>query len=281
MTAMKKRSIYLILLAAVTIAAICFGTYVHAGRPVFNFSKGNFSVMFGSEGTHETHKKITEFSSVDIDLKNADVSFKTGDGYSLTYMGLEKNFPSCKVENDVLSVRDPAGKKPKGILQVTLPQSFKDITVNTDNGDIIFDTDQEITVDTIDLESDNGDIIVKSGKNLTVTTAKTDCENGDTVIVGWQGSSLTASSKNGDIGATQVGFDEIDAKSDNGDIGITTSDKLSSYTFHLTGGNGDISIGDGIYSGTLSKNSEITVGEGQKSMRLVSKNGDVKVRGSK
>ena len=124
---MKKRNLYLILLCIVTIAAICYGTFIHVGKPFMDISDGSFSFVYGSEGNDKTQEKINAFSSAKISLSGADVVLSSGDGYSLTYVGEKSRFPAYSVENSVLTVTDPAtGDKPTGVLTVTIPESLTD-----------------------------------------------------------------------------------------------------------------------------------------------------------
>ena len=101
---MKKRNLYLILLCIVTIAAICYGTFIHVGKPFMDISDGSFSFVYGSEGNDKTQEKINAFSSAKISLSGADVVLSSGDGYSLTYVGEKSRFPAYSVENSVLTV---------------------------------------------------------------------------------------------------------------------------------------------------------------------------------
>lgn len=284
---MKKRNLYLILLCIVTIAAICYGTFIHVGKPLMDISDGSFSFVFGSEGNDKTQEKINAFSSAKIRLNGADVVLSSGDGYSLTYVGEKSRFPAYSVENSVLTVTDPAtGDKPTGVLTVTIPESLTDfdelnvsafgdavwnirqkmavktINFNSENGDMIFDTGKPLAVDTMTLNSANGDINFEAGDTLSVNTA-------------------TITSGNGDIYAHYLSCKNSEMISKNGDISISTADDLSQYTFHLKDGYGDISIGDGLYDGSLSSGSEITVGKGGKTMTLRSDNGDITVEKEK
>ncbi|MQN00942.1 MAG: hypothetical protein DUD27_00990 [Lachnospiraceae bacterium] len=301
---MKKRSIYLILLGIITIAGICYGTYLHIGKPLLNASGNYFSYNLGSKGNHKTLKKINVFSTAQISLHNADVAFISGDDYSLTYVGKESILPTYKVENGVLTVKDPAtGKKPSGVLKVTIPDSLTElneinvaaytgdtcfgtkqklavntISINSQDGDIVFGADKDLNVDTLTLNSKNGDIVFKSSDSMTADTATLYTENGDMTVSGADFNDSKMTSKSGDIIASNVSFKKSEVTSTNGDIRISTSDDLSSYTFNLNGGNGDISIGDGLYKGTLSYGSDITVGKGSNVMILSTKNGDVTVK---
>lgn len=95
---MKKRSIYLILTCIITIAGICYGTYLHIGKPLLNASGNNFTFNLSSESGHKTLKKINAFSTAQISLHDADVAFISGDDYSLTYVGKESIFPRKRIE---------------------------------------------------------------------------------------------------------------------------------------------------------------------------------------
>lgn len=279
---MKKRGIYLTLLSVVTVAAICFGTYVHEGRLVLNTSNGNFSFSFDSGDSHKTKKTTDAFSSVQINLRDADVIFASGDDYSLTYTGEKTTFPSYKVDSKVLTVTDPAsGKKLTGTLTVTVPDSLTEmdaLTVSADNGDTEFDVKQNLAVHSVNIDSQNGDIVFDAGQGITIHTMDLSSENGDIDLNSSESlpvDTAALSSGSGDITTDNIRFEKSGISSENGDIDISGAGDLSAYTFHLSGGNGDISIGDDLYSGSLEAGSKITAGEGQKEMALSAGNGDI------
>ena len=103
----------------------------------------------------------------------------------------------------------------------------------------------------ISVKAENGDITVAPSPSLSADKLTVSSDNGDIVMRNILGASLVASSDNGDITAERINFETSDLSSENGDLIISPSDGCSAYRYHLSGGNGDIRIGDGIYQGSL------------------------------
>ncbi|MDD6451670.1 MAG: DUF4097 family beta strand repeat-containing protein [Lachnospiraceae bacterium] len=276
------RNIYLTLLSLATIAAICYGTFTRIGMPVLHISDDDFFFGFYNEGNETTKKEIEPFSSVRIELKNADISLKSGADYLLNYRGNKSRFPVYHMENDALVISDPStGKAPTGLLTVIVPKELSSMgewDISTANGDVTVAFDQEVTIGAVNISSENGDLKLHSRQTLTGDAVKLNSKNGDLSLSNWNGNSLHASSDNGDVTAEKICFETTDLTSDTGDLSVKPSDHLSEYRYHLTGGEGDISIADGIYDGSPDSKSEITVGKGEKDMTLRSQNGDIVVQ---
>lgn len=257
---MKKRRVFLLVLTLLTIAAVCYGIVSRFGLPSLTVSDGDFFFGYHSEGDKSIRKETGPFSGIDIKLKEADVCVRSGEKYSITYRGDGSLFPSYEVDKKTLVVTDPSSaKKPKGLLTVTVPKKLarlSEISVKAENGDITVAPSPSLSADKLTVSSDNGDIVMR---NIL-------------------GASLVASSDNGDITAERISFETSDLSSENGDLIISPSDGCSAYRYHLSGGNGDIRIGDGIYQGTLDSGNGLIAGDGAKDMTLEADNGDIIVK---
>lgn len=260
---MKKRNIYLILLSAATIAAICFGTWMHVGYPQMMLTQDSFTLGFHSPGTTTIVKHPGSFDSVNLRLDHMDLELYNGDDYSVTYQGPKKACPDFTVTNGVLTATQPSAKglsfrSSDETVILTIPKDvtkLKEVSLSSDNGDLTVEPDQSLTLDTLNLKSSNGDLEL------------TNC----------QGKTITASTDNGDISAEKLLFSDSDLETDNGDLTVSLADSLKNYSISVTAQSGDVTIGDNSYSLGDGDHSSIRVGEGQQKMSLCSANGDIDV----
>lgn len=263
---MKRRTIYLILLSVVTIAAICFGTWVHLGYlgyPELTLTKDSFSLGFQSPGTTTIVKRPGFFDSVSLQLDHTDLELYRGDDYSVTYQGPEKACPDFKVTNGILTATQP---------------SVKGLHLRTSDETVIITIPKDVTkLKEISLSSDNGDLTVEPDQSLTLNTLKLKSSNGDLELSNCQGKTITASTDNGDISAEKLLFSDSDLASSNGDLTVSLADSLKNYSISVTAESGDVTIGDNSYSLGDGDHSSIRVGDGQQKMSLRSDNGDIDV----
>ncbi len=257
---MKKRNIYLILLSSATAAAIILGTLRHVGKPVFSHSDGNFSFYFQDKNNSQTTQKLAPFTGLQVHLQNDDIQIETGTEYKMTYAGPKDAVPSAKTADGILTVSNSGNRSDRtgGILTVTVPSALKsleDVSLDTSNGDICIGPNDTITV-----------------KNLTLTS-----ENGDLSLEKCHGSVLKASADNGNIGMEHVSFEQSDLSSENGDLIVNLDDSIKNYTIYPSTSSGDITIGDTSYSTTNGSENQITIGNGQKVLKVRTQSGDIEI----
>lgn len=257
---MKKRNIYLILMSLATTAAIILGTLWHVGKPVFLHSDHNFSFYFQGKNNTETTKKLESFTGLQIHLQNDDIQIETGTEYKMTYTGPKDAVPTAETADGILTVRNSGNRSDRtgGILTVTVPSDLKalqDVSLDTSNGDICIEPNDTITV-----------------KNLTLTS-----ENGDLSLEKCHGSVLKASTGNGNIGMEHVSFEQSDLSSENGDLIVNLDDSIKNYTIYPSTSSGDITIGDTSYSTTNGAENRITIGSGQKVLKVRTQSGDIEI----
>ena len=178
----------------------------------------------------------------------------------MTYTGPKDAVPTAETADGILTVRNSGNRSDRtgGILTVTVPSDLKalqDVSLDTSNGDICIEPNDTITV-----------------KNLTLTS-----ENGDLSLEKCHGSVLKASTDNGNIGMEHVSFEQSDLSSENGDLIVNLDDSIKNYTVYPSTSSGDITIGDTSYSTTNGAENQITIGSGQKVLKVRTQSGDIEI----
>lgn len=254
----KMRAIYLTLISAATVAAICFGTWKHVnpGRLSLTMNKDSFYFSFIPPNQTTVRKNLDSFDSINIHLSRADIELQSGDGYAMIYRGDKEECPTLLVKDRVLTAAEPKVKNTavsNPSLVLTVPgdlSALKNISLASGNGDITIDTGRKLAADSIILDSSNGDL------DLNRCTGK----------------SLTASSSNGDIDMEGIAFTSSTLETGNGDVSVTLADSLRNYTLSASTGSGDISVGDSDYDAGA-----IRVGDGSQKMNVQSGSGDIDI----
>lgn len=260
---MKKRTLYLCVLSVITIAAICFGTFRYLGRAAVTLDQDRFALTFRDPDSTTVQKNLGPFDSIRIALSNADIELYVENDYSVTYQGSKQSCPTFTVRDGVLTAKEPSGAGNAADVSsqtviITIPKDrseLKELSLSSDNGDLVVDPSQALTLDTVSMESENGDLSLS------------DC----------RGKTLTAHTANGNISMDSILFPDSDIETENGDVTIKLADSLKNYTFSAKSGSGVVTIGDNSYSLGDGDHSSIQVGEGSQKMSLGSGNGDITV----
>lgn len=254
----KKRSIYLALISAATVAAICFGTWKHVSPGHLSLTMTGDSFYFTYVPPNQTtiRRNLDAFDSIDLNLSKADIELQSGSGYSMVYRGVKEECPSLSVKDGVLTATEPESKDSRSSdasLVLTVPKDlskFKEISLSSGNGDITIDTGRTLNVDSLTLNSSNGDL------ELDRCTGK----------------SLAASSSNGDINMEGITFATSTLETANGDIEVNLADNIRNYTISAYTNSGETSIGDSDYDA-----GSISVGSGSQKMSAQTDNGDIEI----
>ncbi len=260
---MKKRTIYIILLLVITIAAVFYGISRH-GHLVLS-TDGEFAFGFVGKEETEVSKDTGSFRSLDVRLAQDDIRVESGKNFGWSYTGPKGPVPSVEVTDRTLVVTEGeesgnGHSRSGGVLTVTIPSGSWDlgqVTLSTENGDISFEPDEVAAVKEMQLSSSNGDLSL-SGP-------------------GCSGDALNASSSNGDIELENACFGQFDTESSNGDITISLSDSLSYYTITPSTSVGDITVGDDQYSMEDGGTKKISIGNGEKTIKASTSMGDINI----
>lgn len=223
--------------------------------------------------TEEKSVVVLDFQNSDVQVKYAQVEYASVE-YSVAKGkdGKELNAFDIVDENGKLSLTERRvvqtwffgfNVKPTAIL--TLPNTFCDLTVKTDNGKIVIDKSVNGGFGKVEFDTDNGEIDIRGDMTCSSLTATTN--NGKITF----GGKLSADgdvkaesdngkiSVNGELKARGVRFDTdngavssssvIDAesvymKTENGGITVTLAGKTGDYSVTAKTGNGSCNVAD-------------------------------------
>ncbi|MSS20205.1 DUF4097 family beta strand repeat-containing protein [Pseudoramibacter porci] len=252
----NKRSLCLILIAAVALAVIAFGAgqYLGAGHLSLDSDKDNFTFPWTKAHQTTVRKKLDAFDRADIHLDNTDITLQDGDDFAMVYHGPKGTCPTLTVTDGKLTAKaakTAVGAHQDAELTLTIPRAraeLKTLTLAADNGDITVEPAQ--TFRTLTLESQNGDIDIDA------------CD----------GTTLKATTSNGDIDLESTAFTTAELTADNGDISAAPADSLARYTISAKTNTGDIDIGEREYNAGT-----IRVGSGDKTITAHTNTGDIDI----
>lgn len=252
----NKRTLYLIVIAALAVAAIAYGTIKHLGpgHLSLNTDKDNFAFTWTPANQTTVRKKLDAFDRVDVHLDNTDITLQSGDDYAMVYRGPKGTCPTLTVTDGKLTAKaakTAVGAHQDAELTLTIPRAraeLKTLTLAADNGDITVEPAQ--TFRTLTLESQNGDIDIDA------------CD----------GTTLKATTSNGDIDLESTAFTTAELTADNGDISAAPADSLARYTISAKTDTGDIDIGEREYNAGT-----IRVGSGDKTITAHTNTGDIDI----
>lgn len=254
----NKRSLCLILIAAVALAVIAFGAgqYLGAGHLSHDSDKDNFTFPWTKAHQTTVRKKLDAFDRANLHLTNGDITLQSGTDFAMVYRGPKGTCPTLTVKDGVLSAKEAKTKrtaKSDAELILTIPKSRAELK-------------------TLTLASDNGDITVEPSQTLTVERLTLDSQNGDIDLDACVGTTLKATTANGDIDIERTAFTAATLTTDNGDISASPADSLRHYTISAKTDTGDIEIGDSEYDA-----GSIRVGHGDKQITAHTDTGDIDI----
>lgn len=254
----NKRSLCLILIAAVALAVIAFGAgqYLGAGHLSHDSDKDNFTFPWTKAHQTTVRKKLDAFDRADIHLDNTDITLQDGDDFAMVYRGPKGTCPTLTVTDGKLTAKaakTAVGAHQDAELTLTIPRGRAELK-------------------TLTLAADNGDITVEPSQTLTVETLTLDSQNGDIDLDTCAGTTLKATTANGDIDIERTAFTAATLTTDNGDISASPADSLRYYTISAKTDTGDIEIGDSEYDA-----GSIRVGHGDKQITAHTDTGDIDI----
>lgn len=252
----NKRSLCLILIAAVALAVIAFGAgqYLGAGHLSHDSDKDNFTFPWTKAHQTTVRKKLDAFDRADIHLDNTDITLQDGDGFAMVYRGPKGTCPTLTVTDGKLTAKaakTAVGAHQDAELTLTIPRSHTALQALT-------------------LESQNGNITVEPAQTFRTLTLES--QNGDIDIDACDGTTLKATTSNGDIDLESTAFTTAELTADNGDISAAPADSLARYTISAKTNTGDIDIGEREYNAGT-----IRVGSGDKTITAHTNTGDIDI----
>lgn len=218
-----KRTIYLLAITVITIAAVIVGTGIHAG------GFGLFRINGNSIGSIEDTIVLDDFDSIEFDTDVADISIKEGTDYKIHYRCTKNMIPEWQVADKKLKVINKKKEILFGVnnncrIEITVPRGSELTLVNIQNdvGDVEIDG---ILTKECNVESNVGDI------DLNNVTMENSVMNSDT----------------GDIEIKKSTFTDLDLSSDVGSITVESSQRLTDYAFDLSTDVGEIEFNNEEY----------------------------------
>ena len=252
----NKRSLCLILIAAVALAVIAFGAgqYLGAGHLSHDSDKDNFTFPWTKAHRTTVRKKLDAFDRADIHLDNTDITLQDGDDFAMVYRGPKGTCPTLTVTDGKLTAKaakTAVGAHQDAELTLTIPRGRAELK-------------------TLILAADNGDITVEPAQTFRTLTLES--QNGDIDIDACDGTTLKATTSNGDIDLESTAFTTAELTADNGDISAAPADSLARYTISAKTNTGDIDIGEREYNAGT-----IRVGSGDKTITAHTNTGDIDI----
>lgn len=218
-----KRTIYLLAITVITIAAVIVGTGIHAG------GFGLFRINGNSIGGIEDVVVLDNFDRIEFDTDVADISIKEGTDYKIHYRCTKNMIPEWQVADKKLKVINKKKEILFGVnnncrIEITVPRGSELTLVNIQNdvGDVEIDG---ILTKECNVESNVGDI------DLNNVTMENSVMNSDT----------------GDIEIKKSTFTDLDLSSDVGSITVESSQRLTDYAFDLSTDVGEIEFNNEEY----------------------------------
>lgn len=237
---MRKRKLYIIILSAITIICIVFGSIRQYGYGGMN----DVLSIFGLQkwrGDYETSSyDLNAFQEINMDVSDLDITIQTGDTYQIELAYIENEMPNIKVEDNCLTV-----KQKKSFLKhnakdyyiiVTVPENteLEDITLNSGYGDA---TMQGILLKSLDCNLDMGDF---TGKEMQAEQTTVECDMGDTEIDNSILGTLSVTCDMGDVTLQQITSDETNIDCDMGNVALDFTKEQNAHYYKLEASLGDI-----------------------------------------
>ena len=217
-----KRTIYLLVISVIAIAAIIAGVAIHGGG--FGLIINGNSI----DGIEDTIV-LDDFDSIEFDTDVADISIKEGTDYKIHYRCTKNMIPEWQVADKKLKVINKKKEILFGVnnncrIEITVPRGSELTLVNIQNdvGDVEIDG---ILTKECNVESNVGDI------DLNNVTMENSVMNSDT----------------GDIEIKKSTFTGLDLSSDVGSITVESSQRLTDYAFDLSTDVGEIEFNNEEY----------------------------------
>ena len=217
-----KRTIYLLVISVIAIAAIIAGVAIHGGG--FGLIINGNSI----DGIEDTIV-LDDFDSIEFDTDVADISIKEGTDYKIHYRCTKNMIPEWQVADKKLKVINKKKEILFGVnnncrIEITVPRGSELTLVNIQNdvGDVEIDG---ILTKECNVESNVGDI------DLNNVTMENSVMNSDT----------------GDIEIKKSTFTDLDLSSDVGSITVESSQRLTDYAFDLSTDVGEIEFNNEEY----------------------------------
>lgn len=268
-----KRNVYLILLTIITIICIITGTCYHLVRFGLSVAEGLPSLQSfiealtdweddddwdddddrddddtqtdaapdasknNADKSPSAKETLDAFTSIQANLRIADVKIVSGTTNSITYKASSKRFiPNYEIKNNCLTIQQAQKgsvslgfhKKQGCTITITVADSLDHVKIQADAGDVTF-SDQNITG--LDLSADVGDM------NFTR------CSIGNATI----------EANIGDVDMKNCSFTTLDISNDVGDVDIDSKEDLSGYKIDLDTDLGDVSVNDKSYHHSYSQ----------------------------
>ncbi|WP_295362868.1 DUF4097 family beta strand repeat-containing protein [uncultured Pseudoramibacter sp.] len=221
-----KRTLYLVIIAALAAAAIGYGTVKHLNAAHLKLTLNGDGLNLTSSNPATVRKKLDAFDRADIHLDNTDITLQSGADFAMVYRGPKGTCPTLTVTDGKLiakAAKTAVGAHQDTELVLTIPRSHTELQALT-------------------LASQNGDITVEPSQTLTVDTLTLDSQNGDIELSRSAGGTLKATTSNGDIDIEDAAFTTAELTADTGDLSLVPSDSLAHYTISAKTDTGDIDI---------------------------------------
>ncbi len=221
---MKK--IYISILVVITVICIIGGTAFH----VLNWFSGSFHLWNWESGAGLDHSRVTysevldSFENITIEGSVLDITVKSGSSYSLSYDCVSYLLPDISLENDTLTIIQPAvphfgGSNNYCQMTLTVPSksALNELYISTDVGDVSI---SELTSHSATIQSDVGELDIEKC-SFTISDLSADV---------------------GDVEIKSCNFTHLNVSADVGDISIDSNGDLSAYQIELTTSMGAVTV---------------------------------------
>lgn len=239
------RTIYLVILCIVTIAAIVFGTFYYTGTGFdFGFDHGKYQ-----EKSWSKEDLSGPFTGLDIQVNVSDVEIIADDKPGITFDGRKNLTPTVHNKNGVWTITQKAKNKVLGTtffgfhrhisrLKVHIPSnaSLDSVQVSCKMGDLKL---KGLRTKSMDLGLSAGDLTL-TGSHIEELTAK--LSMGDFDIKECKIHSTDADLSMGDLSAKQIEIGNFSADLSMGDCTLKSKTDLTDAAMDLRTSLGDVTV---------------------------------------
>lgn len=240
---MKK--IFISVLVVITVICIIGGTTFH----ILKRFSGSFHLWNWESGAELDHSRVTysevldSFENITIEGSVLDITVKSGNSYSLSYDCVSYLVPDISLENDTLTIIQPAvphfgGSNNYCQMTLTVPSKsvLNELYISTDVGDVSV---SELTSYSATIQSDVGELDIEK---CSFTISDLSADVGDVETSNCSLGEGSAVSDVGDVEIRSCDFTRLNVSADVGDISIDSHGDLSAYQVDLSTDMGAVTV---------------------------------------
>lgn len=223
-----KKSIYMGIITFITLCCIIIGVL-----------KGGV-LHLGNKNVHSEEISLDEYKKLSVQGDVMEIAFIEGDKYTIHYECTEDLDPICSVNNDTLTIT----QKKRKMRWFGINNQTCKVTIEIPRGTVLEDMNMKLDVGEVRM---NG--MQNKATTISLDVGEVEIENsmlGDTMV----------DIDVGEISILKSEFENMAAETDTGNIEISSNKDLSTYSFMLKSGIGEISVNNREYGRKYENNTQ-------------------------